>query len=106
MEELSVSNNTISLPPASNLQLLFERRLLEENIQFQKYEGSYKSAYIKYTFYETDIAFVNQIMDELNKEAVEEEESIRQRSKYNISKTQWVFLIIIVLYVLFLIFFS
>ena len=68
MDDFSVSNEPIYLTPSTNIQLQFERRIREEDIEFIRDETSLKRPYVKYTFYNKDIEFANQILEGLQRE--------------------------------------
>ena len=104
MDDLSVSREPIYLTPASNIQLQFERRIIEENLEFKRDDTlRWRSIYIKYTFYEKDMALVNQILAELKGEKLQNEEITGQNflTLKTLKKITIVFLAIIALIIIF-----
>ena len=68
------TRTTKYLEPASNVQLQFERRLLEENIPFLREDTYNKQPYIKYLFEEKDADLADQILAELKGEVYVKDE--------------------------------
>ena len=104
MDNLSVSREPIYLTPASNIQLMFERRIIEENLEFKKDDTIRRhSMYIKYTFYEKDMMLVNQILAELKGEKYQNEVITGQNilSLKTLKKIAMIFLAIVALIIIF-----
>jgi hypothetical protein len=104
MDNLSVSREPIYLTPASNIQIQFEKRIIEENIEFKRDDTlRWQRTFIKYTFYEKDMAFVNQILAELKGEKIQNEEITGQNflTVKTLKKIGIAFLAIIALIIIF-----
>lgn len=97
------TRTTKYLVPASNIQLQFERRLIEENIPFLREDTYYKQPYIKYMFEEKDADIANQILAELKGEVYIKEgfEEVDEKSEALGKRLIVVFIIFITLILIF-----